>query len=518
MWNGATGFRGDNIKIAIIDTGLDYTHANFGGPGTVAAYMAANAADTLPANPAHFGPNAPKVKGGIDLVGDDYNASAPAGSPALVPHPDPNPLDCNGHGSHVGGSAAGFGVLADGTTYGDSPTETYDPSTFTPGKFRIGPGVAPRAHLYGVRVFGCLGSTNVTVDAIEWAVDNGMDVINMSLGSAFGTNDDPSSVASTNAAKAGVMVITSAGNNGANQYITGSPGVADGIINTAASDSSPSFPGFSLALSTGPTVTAINANGHNLAATATYNVKVIANDMDTPVDESLGCNVSDYGTVPANTVVVVVRGLCARVGKAISRPAGGRRSGRDAQHGRGPAAVRGRDLLAPGHGRAVHRHDPLHRGSRRPRACRTGRSGQRRRRQQRDDARQQRSADKRQLHGLRDVHVGRPAERRQRAQAGHHGAGREHLLDRNGTGNAPGINSGTSMASPHVAGVAALVKQAHPGWKTEDLHAAIVNTGNPGAIGGTAPTGSAAAERGSSSPSGRRRRRSSRSVRRSSSR
>jgi len=43
------------------------------------------------------------------------------------------------------------------------------------------------------------------------------------------------------------------------------------------------------------------------------------------------------------------------------------------------------------------------------------------------------------------------------------------------------------MAAPHVAGVAALVKQAHPGWKTEDLHAAISNTGSPGAIGGTAP-------------------------------
>jgi len=106
VWQGTPRLRGEGVKIAIIDTGIDYTHANFGGPGTVAAFQAADAASTQPANPALFGPNAPKVKGGTDLVGDAYNANAPAGSPALIPHPDPNPLDCNGHGSHVAGTAA----------------------------------------------------------------------------------------------------------------------------------------------------------------------------------------------------------------------------------------------------------------------------------------------------------------------------------------------------------------------------------------------------------------------------
>jgi hypothetical protein len=43
------------------------------------------------------------------------------------------------------------------------------------------------------------------------------------------------------------------------------------------------------------------------------------------------------------------------------------------------------------------------------------------------------------------------------------------------------------MASPHVAGVAAIVRQAHPGWFGDELTAAIVNTGNPGAVGGTTP-------------------------------
>src|ERR1700730_758407 len=87
VWQGIPGFRGEHVKIAVIDTGVDYTHANFGGPGTPADFAKAFATNTAAADPAMFGPNAPKMKGGTDLVGDDYDAGAPTGSPKLIPHP-----------------------------------------------------------------------------------------------------------------------------------------------------------------------------------------------------------------------------------------------------------------------------------------------------------------------------------------------------------------------------------------------------------------------------------------------
>ncbi|HSF86637.1 MAG TPA: S8 family serine peptidase [Acidimicrobiia bacterium] len=96
--------------------------------------------------------------------------------------------------------------------------------------------MAPEATLYALKVFGCDGSTDVTVDAINWAVANDFDVINMSLGSPYGRPSDQSAVASTNALPAGVVVVTSSGNSGPSPYITGSPGVGAGTISTAALD------------------------------------------------------------------------------------------------------------------------------------------------------------------------------------------------------------------------------------------------------------------------------------------
>ncbi len=229
------GNTGDNSTIAIIDTGLDYTHSNFGGPGTTEAYDEEHANEDQPANPAYF-PN-DKIIGGYDFAGDAYDASSddPA---AVTPHEDPNPLDCNGHGSHVGGSAAGLGVNSDGSAYAGPYDETTPFDTL-----KIGPGVAPGAKLYGFRVFGCEGSTDVVGAALDRAMDpnqdgdtsDAVDVVNMSLGSDFGSAMDGDAVLSNELAEFGVNVVVASGNGGDVFDVGGSPGNAVRTIAVANS-------------------------------------------------------------------------------------------------------------------------------------------------------------------------------------------------------------------------------------------------------------------------------------------
>ena len=227
------GKLGEGVTLGIIDTGIDYTHADFGGPGTVAAYNAALAGKNAGASPDY--PDPAKVAGGYDFAGNAYD---PANPDAAIPVPDNNPLDCGGHGTHVAGSAGGYGVTANGKTYA-GPWNTETPFD-TMG---IGPGVAPKVTLYALKVFGCAGSTDLVVDALDWAADpNGdgdlsdhLDVVNMSLGASFGSPQDPDSVATNNAVDVGISVIASAGNSGDMYEVTGSPGIATKALSVAAS-------------------------------------------------------------------------------------------------------------------------------------------------------------------------------------------------------------------------------------------------------------------------------------------
>ena len=222
-----TSGTGAGIKVAIIDSGVDYTHADFGGPGTEQAFEDAKAI-------ADGSWVTAKVTTGFDFVGDAYDGQ----DPSSIPVPDPNPLDCNGHGTHVAGIAAGGGVTTGGAPY----SGPYDATIDYLG-LRIGPGMAPRAELHAYKVFGCEGSTDVVTQAIDKAVDpdgdgnpsDGADVINMSLGSDFGSAYDADSVASNAAVDAGVVVVASAGNGGDVTDIAGSPANAVKAISVANS-------------------------------------------------------------------------------------------------------------------------------------------------------------------------------------------------------------------------------------------------------------------------------------------
>src|SRR5207248_1440185 len=299
-WQGPPGLHGEHIKVAHLDAGVDFTHANFGGPGTPAAFASAAATSTAPADPTLFGPNAPKVKGGTDLVGDDYDASST--DPAKnTPMPDPNPLDCNGHGSHTAGTIAGLGVTAAGTTY-RGPYDVTTPSL----SFTIGPGVAPLADLYEVRVFGCTGTTAIVVEAIDWAVQHGMQVISMSLGADFGTEDAADAEASENAVNAGIVVVASAGNAGPAAYIGGTPASGEKVIAVAAIDSHQFLlNGVHIALSSGGGADGVDADPAAPLPSGSVPAVILTNAGSL----ALGCSSADYPpSGAAGALVIVARG------------------------------------------------------------------------------------------------------------------------------------------------------------------------------------------------------------------
>ena len=164
-----------------------------------------------------FGPSAPRVKGGIDLAGDDYDADSQSATYQPVPHPDPNPLDCNGHGSHVAGITSANGMFG--------------------GKMT---GAAPGAKIKSVRV--CLfveGCTNhAMVEGMTWLAKTAkVDVINMSIGGLPALNDGNNTRAvlyDRLIDEYGVQIFISAGNSGKVAERASGPAVDDGLLLAAA--------------------------------------------------------------------------------------------------------------------------------------------------------------------------------------------------------------------------------------------------------------------------------------------
>lgn len=207
---------GTGIRIGVVDTGTDYTHKMFGGGGTVAGY---EENDPLVIEPGTFPTG--RVVGGYDFVGSDFDSSS-INIDDHIPKPDPDPLDERYHGTHVSGTVGGRG---DGV-------DSYD-------------GVAPGADLYALKVFGKAGSTGdyAVIAALEYAADpNGdldnsdrLDVVNLSLGSNYGVRYTFYDEAVKNLARGGTVPVASAGNGGDYQYIVGSPSTADDFISVANS-------------------------------------------------------------------------------------------------------------------------------------------------------------------------------------------------------------------------------------------------------------------------------------------
>ncbi|PVG02580.1 subtilisin-like protein, partial [Serendipita vermifera] len=155
-----------------------------------------------------FGPGC-KFASGYDFVGDDYTGTN-------TPVPDNDPMDCGGHGTHVAG------------IIGANPGNIYNIS-----------GVAYKAELAGYRVFGCDGSVadDILIAAITRAYNEGCDVITMSIGGPAGWTSSPSAVVSSRAAKNGRIVTIAAGNEGdAGMWYASGPASGIDVIAVASAD------------------------------------------------------------------------------------------------------------------------------------------------------------------------------------------------------------------------------------------------------------------------------------------
>ncbi len=174
------GFTGKGIKIGILDTGIDYNH-----PDLKDAY-----------------------KGGYDFVNNDndpmettYADWKKSGQPEL----SGSNTYYTEHGTHVAGIIGGRGVA-------NSEYKTL--------------GAAPEADLYSYRVLGPYGSgtTANIIAALDKAVADGMDIVNMSLGASINDLLYATSVAVNNVVLSGVTTVVAAGNSGDQMYTLGSPG------------------------------------------------------------------------------------------------------------------------------------------------------------------------------------------------------------------------------------------------------------------------------------------------------
>ena len=454
VWNrGNFSATGKGVRIGIIDSGIDYTHAMFGGSGDEEAYTKNNPAriesGTFPTK---------KVVGGYDFAGDAYDGTQ-------TPRSDRDPIDCaeNSHGSHVAGIAAGMGVLTNGMPYSGGYGQVLNMD-----KFLIGPGVAPEAKLYALKVFGCKGTTGLSVDAMEWAADpdaNGdlidrLDVVNLSLGNSYSYPRFENNVAAR-LSKLGCVVVRAAGNSGNNFYslnsyedseITVANSMDDGIENNSIEVTDPPV---------------VRDYYEAVEASFTKELKIAGEIAGRVVyaDPPRACEDLKNADAIEGNIAMIDRGVCFFVDKIQRAMDAGAVAVIVVNSEGGPPIAMGTS------GGKVDIPAMMI-------SLRTGK-----------ELKEQLAA------GLfvrlgGDVMIGGAQLGDQLSPGSSRGPEYEtHLLKPDisapgfnihsalaGGGEAAMLSGGTSMAAPHVAGAAALLIERHPGWMPSIIKATLMNT------------------------------------------
>ncbi|MDQ2623559.1 MAG: S8 family serine peptidase [Actinomycetota bacterium] len=497
-----TGLTGEGVRVEIIDTGLDYTHASFGGPGTPEAYAEAYGTDgTGPVPDGTF--DAAKYKGGYDFAGPLYNAGS-----VPVPTPDDNPIDNvsfsanSGHGTHVAGTTAGYGVDENGDTFAG------DYSTLTSSDvqdFLVGPGSAPEAELYALKVFGDAGgSTGLVIQALEWAADpnddgdfnDRLDIVNLSLGSDGSPADDPENLFIDQLTNLGVLSVIASGNGGDLTDIGGSPGNANSALTVAnsvgatqsfdaieitdapddalegqyAAQNSVNYAGdddVTAEVAAAPNTNPGDANPFFSGCTAFNEEQAAAvdgkiaylywNDQDAVLECGSGVRFNNAQAAGAVGVLLSSQADVFSAGIAGNATIPGAQLTKSATEALQAAILAGGVFahIGPSFANAGFESNPalgdlINSGSSRG------------------------------VHGSLGIvkpDVAAPGTNISSAASG--------------GGNAPSILTGTSMATPHVAGIAALVAQQHPDWSPVEVKQAVMNTATNDVYSGTGQSGPA---------------------------
>jgi subtilisin family serine protease len=282
------GVTGAGVRVAMLDTGIDYTHYNLGGSGNVADYNAAKAAAAATPPPALFPTS--KVIGGFDFTGEVW----PNGPLA----PDANPLDLNGHGSLTADSLGGA------------------------SKDGLHKGVAPGTALYAVKVCSSVSTSCSGVailEGIDFALDpsntgtldDAVDLISMSIGGDFGQREDDAGEMFTDVVNFGVVSVISAGNSGDIPYILGHPASTPEVLSVAATSAVNAF-GIPLVVNSPASIAGTYSNTATLdfapvnstvTADIVYVGRACPANGATPADPLLAN--------PSGKIALVDRGTCA---------------------------------------------------------------------------------------------------------------------------------------------------------------------------------------------------------------
>lgn len=426
------GITGSGVIVAVLDSGVDYTHADLGGSGNIADY---NAAFGDPVNRRGWFPT-PKITEGHDFVGESWPAGALA--------PDDDPIESNlgpGHGTHV------TGVIA---------------------------AVAPGADIYAVKVCsatggGCPGSA--ILQGLDWVLDpdgnpgtdDAADVVNLSLGNPYGQPEDALWYVFDQLHTLDVVPVAAAGNGGHRPFIVSSPAAAPGAIAVGQvmhPDDVLSFfdvgGTFVLALhnqwspapqsaqtgslsygATAATQSGCLQGGNNPFATGSLNGQIVIVDRGTCSFSEKVANIAAAGGLMAIQADVVPQSAYELPG---ADPFGGNPVGIPAYttntlegfflkslSGTTATLDPAFDFPVVDHMVGSSSSGPSSDGGNKPDVVAPG--------------------------GAFSAQVG--------------------------TGTGTGFFSGTSMSAPHVAGVAALIRQGDPSLASDDIKRALMNNANP---------------------------------------